>query len=178
MKLKVCCIISNYPQDKYYNLFLDKHYYILLRLKLSERFIHMIKEFNVTQFISGINLGAEQCAVEALIELKKKYPSIMVECVLPYENQSSSWTELQRDKYFSIMEKIDKETMLQYHYTKDCMIKRDEYMVSKAKFIIKICDNDNNGVDDFFPKSVIAKKIIFNVDINSIGINTDIKLCR
>lgn len=178
MQLKSCCIISNYSQKQCYNFLLDNPYYIELKSKLKERFVYMVEQFHVSQFISGVNLGIEQCAVEALLELKKEYRSIIIECVLPYETQSSSWTELQRDRYFSIMEKIDKETLLQYNYTNDCMIKRDKYMVSKSKFIIRICDNDKSRIDNFILKSRDTKKFVFNVDINYLDINTNIKICK
>lgn len=174
MQLKTCCIICNYSQKKY----LDNHYYIELKSKLKERFIYMIEQFYVNYFISGINLGVEQCAVEVLLELKEEYPSIIIECVLPYESLSSSWTELQRDRYFSIMKKIDKETLLQYHYTNDCMINRDKYMMSKSKFVIKICDNNKSEIDNFISKTRKTKKVIFNIDINSLDINTNIRICR
>jgi len=174
MQLKTCCVISNYLQKQY----LDNHYYIELKSKLKERFIYMIEQLHVHHFMSGINLGFEQCAVEVLLELKKEYTNLIIECVLPYETQASAWTELQRDRYFSIMEQIDKETLLQYRYTNDCMINRDKYMVSKSKFIIKICDNDKGGIDNFILKTKNTKKIIFYVDINSLDINTNIKICR
>jgi len=174
MQLKTCCIISIYLQKQY----LDNYHYIELKSKLKERFIYMVEQLRVLHFMSGMNLGVEQCAVEALLELKKEYVSLVIECVIPYENQASGWTELQRDRYFSIMEQIDKETLLQYHYTNDCMTNRNKYMVSKSKFIIKICDNDKSIIDNSILKTNNTKKIIFNVNINFLDINTNIKICR
>ncbi len=174
MQLKTCCIISDYLQNQY----LDNHYYIELKLKLKERFIYMIEQLHVNYFMSGMNIGAEQCAVAVLLELKKEYPHIFIECVLPYETLSSSWTELQRNRYFSIMEKVDKETLLQYRYTNNCIIKRDKYMLRKSKFIIKIFDNDKSRLDNFISKTINTKKIIFDVNINSIDVNTNIRICR
>lgn len=174
MQLKTCCIICNYSQKQY----LDNHYYIEIKSKLKERFIYMIEQLHVNYFISGINIGVEQCAVEVLLELKEKYPSIIIECVLPYESLSSSWTEFQRDRYFYIMKEIDKETLLQYHYTNDCMIKRDKYMINKSKFAIIVCDNDESEINKFISKFRNTRKIIFKVDINSLDINTNIRICR
>nr|WP_312579630.1 SLOG family protein [Sedimentibacter sp.] len=175
MQLKTCCVISDYLENQY----LDNHYYIELKSKLKERFLYMVVQLHVLHFMSGVNIGVEQCAVEALLELKKEYHNIIIECVLPYETLSSNWTELQRDRYFSIMKKIDKETLLQCHYTNDCIVKRNKYMVDKSKFIIKIHDNnEKSGIDNLISRTKNTKKIIFDVNINSLNVNTNIKICR
>ena len=55
------------------------------------------------------------------------------------------WTEEQRDRYFDIASKCDKETLIQHHYTADCMHKRNRYMVDQADFIIAVWDGRPSG---------------------------------
>ena len=64
-----------------------------------------------------------------MLELKEKYPQITLECAIPYERQAVRWPEALRNRYFSIAERCDKETMLQRRYTPDCLRKRNQYMV-------------------------------------------------
>ena len=54
-------------------------------------------------------------------------------------------TEKQRDRYFEIASKCDKETLIQHHYTSDCMHKRNRYMVDQADFIIAVWDGRPSG---------------------------------
>ncbi|HPX26946.1 MAG TPA: SLOG family protein, partial [Treponemataceae bacterium] len=82
------------------------------RYKLKEIISSLIKDYRVNYFISGVGLGFEQSAVEIVLELKEEeYSPLTIEAVLPYESLSIEWNKLQRDKYYSIMQKIDKETL-------------------------------------------------------------------
>ena len=54
-------------------------------------------------------------------------------------------SEEQRDRYFDIASKCDKETLIQHHYTADCMHKRNRYMVDQADFIIAVWDGRPRG---------------------------------
>lgn len=51
----------------------------------------------------------------------------------------------QRERYYDIAAQCDKETMLQSHYSPDCMGKRNRYMVDHADFIIAVWDGRPSG---------------------------------
>ena len=68
-----------------------------------------------------------------------------LESAIPCESQAEKWTEKQRDRYFEIASKCDKETLIQHHYTSDCMHKRNRYMVDQADFIIAVWDGRPSG---------------------------------
>ena len=51
----------------------------------------------------------------------------------------------QRERYYDIAAQCDKETMLQSHYSPDCMDKRNRYMVDHADFIIAVWDGRPSG---------------------------------
>ena len=50
-----------------------------------------------------------------------------------------------RDRYFDIVMSCDEETMLQRHYTKDCMQKRNQYMVDKSDYVIAVWNGKPSG---------------------------------
>ncbi len=84
-----------------------------LKEKLRSLIIWMIEEEGVTHFISGMAQGVDLYAAEIVLELKEKYPQITLECAIPYERQAAYWSEPLRNRYFSIAERCDQETMLQ-----------------------------------------------------------------
>ncbi|MBS5467655.1 MAG: DUF1273 family protein [Clostridium sp.] len=100
----------------------------------------LITEHRVCRFITGMALGIDQICAEIVLDLKEKYPQIMPECAIPYEGQAIQWSAEQRDRYFGILEKCDKETMLQTRYTKDCMQKRNRYMVDQSNHVLAVWD--------------------------------------
>ena len=111
-----------------------------LKEKLRSLILKLIEEEGVTHFISGMAQGVDMYAAEIVLELKKQYPQITLECAIPYERQAVRWPEALRNRYFSIAERCDKETMLQTHYTQDCLRNRNRYMVEHADMVLAVCN--------------------------------------
>lgn len=90
-------------------------------------------------------IGVDMYAAEIVLDLKKNYPGITLESAIPCENQAVKWSEKLRDRYFDIASKCDKQTLIQHHYTPDCMDKRNRYMVDHADYIIAVWDGYPSG---------------------------------
>ena len=84
--------------------------------------------------------SVDMYAAEIVLALKEKYPQITLECAIPYERQAVRWPEALRNRYFSIAEQCDQETMLQTHYTQDCLRNRNRYMVEHADIVLAVCN--------------------------------------
>ena len=112
-----------------------------LKKSIKKEIASLIENENVTHFISGMELGFETYMAEIVLELKEKY-DIILECALPCETQANNWCEKDRDKYFSIIEKCDKFTLLQTHYTRDCVIKKNRYMINNSDFVITVSNDE------------------------------------
>ena len=78
--------------------------------------------------------SVDMYAAEIVLALKEKYPQITLECAIPYERQAVRWPEALRNRYFSIAEQCDQETMLQTHYTQDCLRNRKVGLDSAAGY--------------------------------------------
>lgn len=147
MKLekRTACFTGHRPQTITYLWDENSVQSLALKAKIQKAIIHLIENKGVTHFISGMALGVDMIAAEIVLELKSKYPEITLECALPCETQANKWTEKYRDRYFSIIEMSDKETLLQTHYTPDCMMKRNAYMVDKSDYVIAVWDGSPSG---------------------------------
>ena len=131
-KQKVCCFTGHRPQKLSFGFNEQDERCIKLKEALKEAIVRMIEENGVTDFISGMAIGTDIFAAGIVLELKKKYPQLWLECALPCETQAAKWREADRDRYFDIISQCDKETLLQTRYTPDCMQKRNEY-ISKRR---------------------------------------------
>ena len=94
---------------------------------------------------SGMAQGVDMYAAEIVLELKKQDPQITLECAIPYERQAVRWPEALRNRYFSIAERCDRETMLQRQYTPDCLRKRNRYMVAHADIVLAVWNGSPSG---------------------------------
>lgn len=140
-----CCFAGPWPTSLPFGG--DEESPACMRLKqlLKEQAVHMIEAYGVTHFISSADLGVGQYAAEIVIELKKEYLGITLECVISSEKQAEYWSIAQRERYFTIVEQCDEETLSQHHYTRDCKRKRMEYMVNQSDYILAVWNGGPGG---------------------------------
>lgn len=141
-----------------------------LKLKsiLKGEIIKLIEGKGVTKMISGMAIGIDMFCAEIVLELKKQYPQISLECAIPCENQASKWKEPARNRYFDILEKSDIMTMLQKKYTYNCMQKRNEYMVNKSDFLIAVWNGTGSGTGNTVKYAKTCGKEILIINPNEL----------
>ena len=141
--MKTCCFTGHRPQKLGYgenSIQCDE-----LKNRLEELIIELIEKEGVTHFISGVALGVDTYAANIVLKLKSDYPMITLECAIPCETQVVKWNERDRDIYYDLLSKSDKETLLQQKYTSDCMQKRNEYMVDNFDYVIAVWNGKPSG---------------------------------
>jgi len=109
-------------------------------------------------------LGIDQICAEVVLELKARHPEITLECAFPCETQAVRWSESQRERYYRIAEQCDKETMLQHHYDKDCMQKRNRYMVDSSDIIIAVWNGKPSGTGNTIRYAQEQEKTVIVID--------------
>lgn len=142
---KTACFTGHRPQTITYLWDEQSKESIKLKGEIKKAIVELVENYGVVHFISGMALGVDMIAAEIVLDLKKKYPNVTLECAIPCETQANKWTEKYRDRYFSIIEMSDKETLLQTHYTADCMYKRNRYMVDKSDYVIAVWNGSPSG---------------------------------
>lgn len=138
--MKTCAFTGHRPQNLPFGFNEEDERCIDLKKTLREQIINLIENEGVTHFISGMAIGVDMYAAEIVLGLKASYPGITLESAIPCESQAAKWSEALRDRYFDIASKCDKETLIQTHYSPDCMDKRNRYMVDHADVLIAVWD--------------------------------------
>ena len=146
MRGKACACTGHRPQNLPFRFDETDDRCKALKERLYKTAEELIINEGVSHFISGMALGVDTFFAEAVIELRNtKYHGITVEAAIPCETQSLRWTEVQRDRYYSITEQCDVETLLQTAYTPDCMSRRNRYMVDNCDYLIAVWDGSSSG---------------------------------
>lgn len=104
-------------------------------------------------FICGMARGADLYFAEAVLELRARLPGVTLECARPCESQAHSWPREEQDRYQSILDRCDFETLVQHRYDRGCMARRNRYMVDHAARLI--------GVYDGVPKGGTAQTVLY-----------------
>lgn len=117
-------------------------------LSLKERIAAALEEAyaaGMRHFICGMALGADFYFCEAVLALRERHGDLTVEAAIPCEEQAAHWREADRQRYFSLVERCDFETMVQHHYDRGCMLRRNRYMVDRSAMLIAAYDGLMGG---------------------------------
>lgn len=87
-------------------------------------------------FICGMAQGCDFYFCEAVLALRDERPGITLEAAVPCEEQAEKWPERDRARYERLLGECDFETMVQHHYDRGCMLRRNRYMVDRSALLI------------------------------------------
>lgn len=165
---KKCCFTGHRPKSLPFGYNEEEALCKKLKELLSESIERQITENGVTHFISGMAMGVDIYAAEAVLKLREKYPQIKLECAIPCETQANKWSEGWRNRYFDIIRRSDVAKMLQTHYTPDCIMKRNKYMVDNSDVVIAVWNGLKSGTGNTVNYAVKSGKNVIIIDPNKL----------
>lgn len=99
----------------------------------------------VRTFLSGMAAGADLWGAELVLRFKKEYPDIRLIAVIPCESQADKWSAELRERYFNILAECDETVYISRHYTKDCMFRRNRWLIDHANFVLAVYNGSSKG---------------------------------
>ena len=141
--MKICCVTGNRPQKFPWRYGKGKKYKKYL-VGLARQIEELIAR-GYTYFISGGALGVDQDFAEAVLRAKQVHAEIKLEIAVPCKTQAALWSEAERLRYRSILERADHTVLLSEQYTRSCMQRRNEYMVDKADLVLAFWNGEQSG---------------------------------
>ena len=118
-----------------------------------------------TYFISGMALGIDMICAEIVLELKKKYKNVMLECAIPCINQEKKWSSSQQERYKKILASADIVNYVsKCEYSGTCMNDRNKYMVENSDVVIAVWNGSPSGTGNTVKMAKAAGKKVRIVD--------------
>ena len=139
-----CCFTGHRPEKLPWRDNEDDSRCVELKARLAQE-LEAAYEKGMRHFICGMARGADFYFCEAVLELRRRRPGVTLEAAIPCEEQAAQWKEKERDRYFSLIEQCDYETMVQLHFDKNCMLRRNRYMVDRSAMLIAAYDGMLGG---------------------------------
>lgn len=145
MPNKTCCFTGHRPSALPWRYEESGLRFSTFRTKLKKVIEQAITD-GYTNFISGMAEGIDIIAAELIVELRKKYPYITLECAIPCINQTEKWSDFSIQRYNNIKNEADKVTIVSNTlYYNGCMSKRNKYMVDNSSGIIAVFNGKQGG---------------------------------
>ena len=145
MASRTICFTGHRPKDMH-GYQEDNRNNLRIKTWLHNQITNVAKKYPDAHFISGGALGIDTWAAEAVIEVRKDYPGITLEIAAPCYEQDSRWPAPSKERYRRICDLADKVTYVtEAPYTRECMQKRNEYMVDNADGVIGVWKGTYSG---------------------------------
>lgn len=113
--------------------------------KRAENLIKAQIELGNRYFISGMAQGADMILTGIILDLKKTYKNIFLECAVPFIGQSSGYTKENKKIYEKAIKSSDKVTVLCKSYSINSFLIRNRYMVDSSDIVIAVYDGKSGG---------------------------------
>ena len=143
-KENTCCFTGHRPMKLPWGARESDARCVELKAELAARLCGAY-ELGYRNFICGMAIGCDLYFAEAVLALREQYPDVRLEAAIPCGSQPDKWNRKDRLRYNSLIDAADTVTVLQTHYTPDCMMKRNAYMVEKSSMIIACFDGSPGG---------------------------------
>ena len=139
-----CCFTGHRPDKLPWGTEEDDGRCLRLKAALGEA-LDRAYEAGARHFLCGMARGCDLYFAQAVLDLRARRPGVTLEGVRPCESQADRWPEEERARYQAILDQCDYETLIQHHYDRFCMMRRNRYMVDRSARIIAVYDGMPRG---------------------------------
>jgi len=143
-KEKTCCFTGHRPEKLPWGFREEDPRCLDLKKRLRQA-IERAYQDGFRHFIAGMARGCDQYCVEIVLQLREEHPDVTLEAAIPCEEQANRWKASDRERYSDLIAKCDLETVVQRHYDKNCMQRRNRYMVDRSSRLIAAYDGMMGG---------------------------------
>lgn len=113
--------------------------------RLLDKYIDEMAECGRCRFICGGALGFDTMAARAVIRAKERHEGILLELAIPYRGVEKHRSEADRREFEEILARSDSACYIAESYSKDCMLRRNRYMVEHSEVCICYMTRNSGG---------------------------------
>ena len=105
--------------------------------------------------------GFDLIAAEEVLNAKKIFPYIQLKAVISFRGLENRYTEADKQCYYNILAQADEVIILQDEYSDGCFLRRNNYLLNKAAYLVVFYDSTPTGGTAYTLRHAIEQKIQF-----------------
>lgn len=113
--------------------------------EVTEQEIRRLIAAGADRFRAGGAYGYDTVAELKVLELRREFPGIRLELILPCRNQADRWQLYDRLVYSRILERADSVEYVTEEYTPNCMLARDRELIRGCDVCVAYLRNKTGG---------------------------------
>lgn len=130
-----------------------------------KKHIDMAIRMGYTSFITGMAIGVDTWASEAVLDAKKENPELKLICAIPFKGQEHMWPLPSKKRYWKIVDNADEIHIIsEGDYTVEKMQLRNEWMVDHSKVLIAVWNGTKSGTGNCIKYAKKKKAEIWTID--------------
>ena len=144
-------------------------------LALKERLWNAMEaayERGYRHFICGMAQGCDLYFCELALALRQLHGDVTVEAAIPCPSQAEGWPAEQRLRWQRLVAACDYETMVQERYTRDCMQRRNRYMVDRSDCVLAFWNGSRSGTGSTVAYALATGRIVYCFDVHDLSVRT------
>lgn len=98
-----------------------------------------------TTFYSGMAMGFDIIAAEAVLLLKERHEDVCLVCAVPFKEQGAGFPEPWQSRYAEIIKRADKAVIMSDKYYKGCYHRRNAFLVDNSDYVVTWYDGQPGG---------------------------------
>lgn len=98
-----------------------------------------------SNYYCGMAMGFDLLSAEVVLSLKAEYKELRLIAVVPYRNQDERFSFADKKRYHSILNRADETILLCENYYQGCLLRRNDYMLTRSNQVIAYFDGENKG---------------------------------
>ena len=137
---------------------------ISLKQKLYDA-VEAVYDSGVRHYICGMANGCDMYFGDAVLLLKQLHSDVTLEAAIPYEGQADHWKPAEKSRWQRIYDNSDYITVVSRTYTRDCMHRRNQYMVDNSSVLIAAYNGSSGGTLNTMLYAIRNKKEVIQIYI-------------
>lgn len=164
-EFKRCCFTGYRPSKLPFNISNTDVNYLLFQKSIYNTLKSLIED-GCLFFYTGMAMGFDILAAEAVINLKHEFSDIKLICAIPFDGQSNTFTGEWKNRYDYILENADEQIVVSSEYHLGCYQKRNIYMVDNSDYIVTWYDGQLGGTRNTLKYAEKKRRYIINLNTN------------
>ena len=160
---KSCCFTGYRPEKFPFKLQREDGEYIAFENRLIETVFSLPEEECFT-FYSGMAMGFDIIAAEAVLLLKSRNPQVKLICALPFAEQGSGFYGPWRERHEKILHSADKVIKVSEDYFAGCYAKRNAFMVDNSDYVVTWFDGKHGRTENTLKYAAKKRRHIINLN--------------
>ncbi|MFI3289172.1 MAG: SLOG family protein [Rikenellaceae bacterium] len=112
---------------------------------LYQRIAEIASQNDDITFLSGMAVGFDLAAAEAVLEVRRLGYNVGLKCIIPFYGQSRFFCESDQTRYNRVVELADEVVILSKSYNSSVFFNRNDFLIDNADTIIAYFNTTKKG---------------------------------